>query len=94
MQGQRSGSRAAWYGQLDEDLKQYILMHIALNISKFKIWSLRKIGLEEIRGRYFLFSVLEMYEKNILFVFVGVRISPFFSDIEKQIVYSDTFRIE
>jgi len=25
------------YGQLDEDLKQYILMHIALNISKFKI---------------------------------------------------------
>ena len=25
------------YGRLDEDLKQYILMHIALNISKFKI---------------------------------------------------------
>ena len=24
-------------GQLDEDLKQYILIHIALNISKFKI---------------------------------------------------------
>ena len=25
------------YGRLDEDLKQYILMHIALNISKLKI---------------------------------------------------------
>ena len=25
------------YGRLDEDLKQYILIHIALNISKFKI---------------------------------------------------------
>lgn len=25
------------YGRMDEDLKQYILMHIALNISKFKI---------------------------------------------------------
>lgn len=25
------------YGQLDEDLKQYILMHIALNLSKFNI---------------------------------------------------------
>lgn len=25
------------YGQFDEDLNQYILMHIALNISKFKI---------------------------------------------------------
>ncbi|MBE6683624.1 MAG: hypothetical protein E7595_05670 [Ruminococcaceae bacterium] len=25
------------YGQLDEDLKQYILMHIALNLSKFII---------------------------------------------------------
>ena len=23
-------------GQLDEDLKQYILMHIAINISKFR----------------------------------------------------------
>lgn len=23
------------HGQLDEDLKQYILMHIAINISKF-----------------------------------------------------------
>ena len=26
------------YGRLDEDLKQYILIHIALNISKFTIW--------------------------------------------------------
>ena len=25
------------YGRLDEDLKQYILIHIALNISKFNI---------------------------------------------------------
>lgn len=25
------------YGRPDEDLKQYILMHIALNISKFNI---------------------------------------------------------
>ncbi len=25
------------YGRLDEDLKQYIFIHIALNISKFKI---------------------------------------------------------
>ena len=25
------------YGRLDEDLKQYILIHIALNITKFKI---------------------------------------------------------
>ena len=25
------------YGRMDEDLKQYILIHIALNISKFKI---------------------------------------------------------
>lgn len=25
------------YGCMDEDLKQYILIHIALNISKFKI---------------------------------------------------------
>lgn len=25
------------YGQLDEDLKQHILMHIALSISKFSI---------------------------------------------------------
>ena len=25
------------YGRLDEDLKPYILIHIALNISKFKI---------------------------------------------------------
>ena len=25
------------YGRPDEDLKQYILMHIALNISKFQI---------------------------------------------------------
>lgn len=25
------------YGRLDADLKQYILIHIALNISKFKI---------------------------------------------------------
>ena len=25
------------YGRMDEDLKQYILIHIALTISKFKI---------------------------------------------------------
>lgn len=25
-------------GKLDEDLQQYILMHIIKNISKFKIW--------------------------------------------------------
>ena len=25
------------YGRLDEDLKQYIMIHIALNISKFNI---------------------------------------------------------
>ena len=25
-------------GQLDEDLKQYLLMHIAINISKFSFW--------------------------------------------------------
>ena len=26
-----------WNGKIDEDLKQYILIHIALNISKFDI---------------------------------------------------------
>lgn len=25
-----------WNGQLDEDLRQYIMIHIALNISKFQ----------------------------------------------------------
>lgn len=28
-------SNSYLHGQLDEDLKQYILMHIAINISKF-----------------------------------------------------------
>ena len=28
-------SNSYLFGQLDEDLKQYLLMHIAINISKF-----------------------------------------------------------
>lgn len=31
------GRHSYLYGRMDEDLKQYILIHIALNISKFKI---------------------------------------------------------
>lgn len=63
------------YGRLDEDLKQYILIHIALNISKFKIRV--KCRFQDIRSRHFLkFSCLRVCGTKKLSVFTGVRTSP------------------
>ena len=60
------------YGRLDEDLKQYILIHIALNISKLRFEANAGFGISE-AGIFLKFSCRRVYEMRKPSVFTCVR---------------------